>query len=80
MLDLGNISYECCPWPKGVMTLTQGHISKVKVTVHTYHNAVSGPKLQLSYWFWIILETIVVNDPKGVIQDHISKVKVTEHA
>ena len=26
-----------------VMTLTQGHISEVKVTVHTYWKSVSGP-------------------------------------
>ena len=28
-----------------VITLTQGHTSKVKVTVHTYPNSVSGPLL-----------------------------------
>ena len=27
------------------MTVTQGHISKVKVTLHTYPKMVSGPQL-----------------------------------
>ena len=41
MLDLDNISHNCCPCPKGVMTFHQGHILKVKVTVHPYDNPKS---------------------------------------
>ena len=37
MLDLDNISHKC------IMTLTQGHIVIVKVTVNTWQKFVSGP-------------------------------------
>ena len=38
---------------KCVMTLTQGHISKAKVTVHIYRKSVSGHNSLLSCWIWI---------------------------
>ena len=41
--DLVNILQQLLSMTKGcVMTLTQGHISKVKVTVHTYTKSLSG--------------------------------------
>ena len=63
-----------------VITLNQGNISKVKVTVQTYQKSVSGPYLFMTQghviclgrnfsqvtWIWMILETIVVHD-KGVV-------------
>ena len=46
-----------------VMTLTQDHISKVKVTVHTYQKSVPGNNSSLQCWIWIF-HTIVVDDPR----------------
>ena len=42
-LDIDYISHNCCPWPKNTTTLTLGHISKVKVTVHTKQISLSNP-------------------------------------
>ena len=84
MLDLDNVSHNCCPWCKGhrcAMALTQGHISKVKVTVHTYPKWVSK---QLLFTVMLDPDNILHNCcpcPKGVMtfkQGHILKVKVTK--
>ena len=37
MLDLDNLLQNC------IMTLTQGHIAKVKIIVYTWQKFVSGP-------------------------------------
>ena len=44
-------SHDCCPLPKGVMISTQGHTSKVKVTVYTYRNLYLGHNSSLPCWF-----------------------------
>ena len=48
------------------MTVTQGHIFKVKVTVHTYQKSVSRPELHFAM---VDLENTIHNGcsrPKGV--------------
>ena len=35
------------------MTLTQGHISEIKFTVHTYPKSVTGHNSSLQCWIWI---------------------------
>ena len=42
-----------------VMTLTQGHISKVMVTVHTYPKTCPGHKFSLPSWILIIYHVII---------------------
>ena len=42
-----------------VMTLTQGHISKVKVLLHTYPKPYPGHNSSLSSWILIIYHTIL---------------------
>ena len=47
------------------MTLTQGHISRVKVIVNTYPNPCPVNSFSLPCWIWIIFYTIVVHDPRA---------------
>ena len=52
-----------------VMTLTQGYISKVKVTVQMYRNPCPGHNSSLASWIWIISRTLIDHYPivfKGV--------------
>ena len=47
------------------MTFTQGHITKVKVTVHTYQNSLSAPQLLTVILDLDNIEHIIdVNDPR----------------
>ena len=51
-LDLDNISHTYCPWPRCVMTLTQVHISNVKVTHVHYHLQLFWSSLAVSVVIW----------------------------
>ena len=62
MLDLDNISQLFSMTQGCVMSLTQGHTSKVKVT-HT-QILYPGHNSSLPCWIWIIFHTIVVHDQR----------------
>ena len=71
-----------------VMTLTQGHISNVKVTVQTYQNPCPDHNSSLPCWIWIIFHTIVFHDldPRSYLQEksqghsaHIPQICVWDH-
>ena len=65
MLDLDNISHNCCPWPKGVSWFWPKVIpprSRSQCT-HT-QNPCPGHNSSLPCWIWIIFHTIVVHDPR----------------
>ena len=64
---MDNISHSFCLWPKCFMTMTQGHICKVKVTVHNTPNQNPGHYSSLPCWIWIIFHTIVVHVRPKVI-------------
>ena len=61
MLDLDNISYKC------IITLTQGHIAIVKVTVNTWQKLFMDHYLSRVTWIGMTLHTTVVHDPGVVI-------------
>ena len=46
------------------MTLTQGHIFKVEVPVHTYPKSVAGNNSLLPRWIWKIFHKMVVLGPR----------------
>ena len=46
------------------MTLTQGHISKVEVPVHTYPKSVAGNNSLLPCWIWKVFHKMVVLGPR----------------
>ena len=56
------------------MILTQGHISEVLVTVHTYPKPCPVHKLSLPSWFLIIISRSRI---MTLTQGHIAKVNVT---
>ena len=58
-----------------VINLTQGHISKVKVTVHTYPKSVSGPYLFIANLMGMVLHLIVVHDTGVVVAGGICPVR-----
>ena len=64
-----------------VMTLTQGHISKVKVTVHILEIRVRAitPQCQVGSGYSTQLLSMTQGCVMTLTQDHISKVKVTVH-
>ena len=70
------------------MTLTNGHISKVKVTLLTLGKLVCGPELLTVMLDPEILHTMVVHDPRmchdfdprSYLQQKLFKVKVTMHS
>ena len=69
MLDLDNLSHN------HIMTLTQGDIAKVKVTVYAWQKFVSGPLSLTGTWMGMILHTIVVIDQGVVVAGGICPVR-----
>ena len=61
MLNLDYISHSC------IMTLTQGLIAKVKVTVYTWKNLFLDHFLSWVTWMGMILYTIVDHDTEVVV-------------
>ena len=69
MLDLNNISHN------GIMTLTQGHIDKVKVTVNNRKKLFPAHCLSRVYWKGgggLILHTIIVHGRGVVVARYLS--------
>ena len=63
------------------MTVTQGHISKIKVTLHTYPKMVSGPQLLTAMFDLDKIYTIVFPDPRVRHDlDHRSYLKGQGHS
>ena len=69
MLDLDNLSHN------HIMTLTQGDIAKVKVTVYAWQKFVSGPLSFTGNFMGVILNTIVVHDQGVVVAGGICPIK-----
>ena len=65
MLDLDNISHNCCPWPKSVSWLWPKVISPRARLQYTYiENLNPGHDSLLQNWIWIIFHTLIVHDPR----------------
>ena len=71
MFDLGIVSHNC------IMTLSQAHIAKVRVTVYIWHIFFFLPDhyLSLVTWLGMILHAIVVHDQGVVVAGGICPVR-----
>ena len=66
MLDLGNISHNCCPWPKGVSWPWPWSWPKVispRSRSQCIYTENPCPSSSLPCWIWIIFHTLIVHDP-----------------